>query len=88
LESLTNHPLSLNSRVGLKGFRIWRYEAIQRLANLVMLAVGFLSWMLLRSKRLKRRLFRFASRLDGLLECARPCWLRSEKTPAEPFKNS
>ena len=73
----------LKSRVGLERFRIRRYEAIRRLVILAMLAMGFLTWMLLRSRRLVSGYFSFTSRfrrktafvyyrlLDGLQEFAR-----------------
>lgn len=73
----------LKSRVGFEQFRIRRYEAIQRLAMLAMFAMGFLSWIFLRSQRLVKRLFGFTSRfrkeskfayyrlLDGLQNFAR-----------------
>ena len=47
----------LKSRVGLERFRVRRYVAIQRLAILAMLAMGFLTWILLRSGDLPKRLF-------------------------------
>jgi hypothetical protein len=73
----------LKSRVGFECFRIRRYEAIQRLAILAMFAMGFLTWILLRSCRTTYRLFAFTSRfrkdtrfvyyrlLDGLQEFGR-----------------
>jgi hypothetical protein len=73
----------LKSRVGLERFRIRRYGAIQRLALLAMLAMGFLTWVLLRSRDLTKRLFALTSRfrkrvkfqyyrlLDGLQEFIR-----------------
>lgn len=73
----------LKSRVGLERFRIRRYVAIQRLALLAMLAMGFLTWVLLRSRDLTKRLFSFTSRfrkrvkfqyyrlLDGIQEFIR-----------------
>ena len=89
----------LKSRVGLERFRIRRYEAIQRLVILAMLAMGFLTWILLRSQRLVRGYFCFTSRfrkksrfsyyrlLDGLQEFARLYQLRLGKIPLQPFKN-
>ena len=89
----------LKSRVGLERFCIRRYEAIQRLVILAMLAMGFLTWILLRSRQLVRGYFCFTSRfrkksrfsyyrlLDGLQEFARLYQLRLGKIPLEPFKN-
>ena len=85
--------------MGLERFRIRRYEAIQRLVILAMLAMGFLSWILLRSIRLVRGYLGFTSRfrkqsefvyyrlLDGLQEFARLYRLRLGKIPLEPLKN-
>ena len=73
----------LKMRVGFEGFCVRRYEALQRLAILAMFAMGFLTWILLRSRDLTRRLFSWTSRfrrqvqfvyyrlLDGLQEVAR-----------------
>lgn len=73
----------LKGRVGLERFRVRRYEAMQNLALLALLAMGFLTWILLKSKDLAKRLFRFTSRfrkpaefryyrlLDGLQHFAR-----------------
>jgi len=73
----------LKSRVGLERFRVRRYKAIQRLAILAMLAMGFLTWVLLRSRKLTKQLFLYTSRfrkepkfvyyrlLDGLQQLAR-----------------
>jgi hypothetical protein len=73
----------LKSRVGLERFRVRRYVAIQRLAILAMLAMGFLTWILLRSGDLTKRLFSLTSRfrktvrfqyyrlLDGIQEFIR-----------------
>jgi hypothetical protein len=73
----------LKSRVGLERFRIRRYQAIQRLAILAMLSMGFLTWILLRSRELTKRLFSLTSQfrknatftyyrlMDGLQEFAR-----------------
>jgi hypothetical protein len=52
----------LKTRVGLERFRVRRYVAIQRLAILAMLAMGFLTWILLRSRDLTKRLFSLTSR--------------------------
>ena len=89
----------LKSRVGLERFRIRRYEAIQRLVILAMIAMGFLTWILLRSQRLVGGYFCFTSRfrkkaefvyyrlLDGLQEFARLYRLRLGKISLEPLKN-
>ncbi|MGW8180990.1 MAG: transposase [bacterium] len=73
----------LKSRIGLERFRVRRYVAIQRLAILAMLAMGFLTWILLRSRDLTKRLFSLTSRfrkevifkyyrlLDGIQEFIR-----------------
>jgi len=73
----------LKGRVGLERFRVRRYEAIQNLVLLALLAMGFLTWILLRSRDLVKRLFKFTSRfrkpakfryyrlLDGLQHFAR-----------------
>jgi hypothetical protein len=89
----------LKSRVGLEGFRIRRYEAIKRLAILAMLAMGFLSWILLRSRQATYAYFNFTSRfrknarfvyyrlLDGLQEFARLYQLRLAKTQLQLLRN-
>ena len=76
-----------------------RYEAIQRLAILAMIAKGFLSWIFLRSKRLVGGLFGFTSRfrkeskfayyrlLDGLQSFARLYHLYIVGTRVKPLKN-
>lgn len=73
----------LKMRVGFERSYVRRYEALQRLAVLAMFAMGFLTWILLRSRDLSRRLFTWTSRfrrqvpfvyyrlLDGLQEFAR-----------------
>jgi hypothetical protein len=73
----------LKGRVGLERFRVRRYEAVRRLAILAMFAMGFLTWILLRSRDLTKRLFAWTSRfrrqrpflyyrlLDGLQEFVR-----------------
>ena len=89
----------LKSRVGLEGFRIRRYEAIKRLAILAMLAMGFLSWILLRSKNVTQSYFSFTSRfrknarfvyyrlLDGLQEFAQLYQLRLTKNQLQLLGN-
>lgn len=89
----------LKNRVGLECFRIRRYEAIQRLVLLAMFAMGFLTWILLRSQQVLKRLFCFTSRfrketrfvyyrlLDGLQQFARLYRLRIGKIPLESVKN-
>jgi hypothetical protein len=81
----------LKSRVGFEKFRIRRYVAIQRLAILAMLAMGFLSWILLRNQTLVSSLFGYTSRfrkksefcyyrlLDSLQEFARVYQLQPGK---------
>ena len=81
----------LKSRVGFENFRIRRYVAIQRLAILAMLAMGFLSWILLRNQVVVSALFSYTSRfrkksmfcyyrlLDSLQEFARVYQLQSRK---------
>ncbi len=83
----------LKNRVGLEGFRIRRYEAIQRLATLAMFAMGFLTWILLRSQEVPKRLFCFTSRfrreakfvyyrlLDGLQQFAQIYRIKVGKIP-------
>jgi hypothetical protein len=87
----------LKSRVSFERFRIRRYEAIQRLAVLAMLAMGFLTWILLRSRMLTKGFFSFTSRfrkeskfvyyrlLDGMQELARLCRLKCGEILFEPL---
>jgi hypothetical protein len=89
----------LKSRVGLERFRIRRYEAIERLAILAMLAMGILSWILPRSKRLTQAYYHRTSRfrkkatfvyyrlLDGLQEFARLYQLRLGETQVQLLRN-
>lgn len=89
----------LKSHVGLEHFRIRRYEAVQRLAILAMLAMAFLTWILLKSKKLAHSLYSFTSKfrreskfiyyrlLDSLKEFGRLYQLRLGKIPLGPFKN-
>jgi len=89
----------LKSHVGLERFRIRRYEAIQRLVILAMLAMAFLTWILLRSRQLAGSIFSLTSRfrkkskfvyyrlLDGLQEFGRLYRLRLGKIPLEPLEN-
>jgi len=89
----------LKSQVGLERFRIRRYRAIQRLMILAMLAMGFLTWVILRSRQLVKALYRFTSRfrrqpqfvyyrlLEGLQQYARVRQLRLTKTSLQPLKN-
>ena len=89
----------LKSRVGLERFRIRRYEAIQRLMILAMLAMGFLTWILLRNKLLTKALFVFTSRfrkktkfvyyrlMDGLQEFARLHQPRLGQTQLQLLRN-
>ncbi|MCJ7730303.1 MAG: hypothetical protein MUO27_10570 [Sedimentisphaerales bacterium] len=89
----------LKNQVGLERFFIRRYEAIKRLAILVMLAMGFLTWVLLRSRCLVKMLYGFTGRfrkqpqfvyyrlLEGLQQFARLRRLRMSKTSLQPLKN-
>lgn len=73
----------LKGRIGLERFRVRRYEAMRRLMILAMFAMGFLTWILLRSRDLTKRLLAWTSRfrrqrqfiyyrlLDGLQEFVR-----------------
>jgi hypothetical protein len=73
----------LKGRIRLERFRVRRYEAMRRLMILVMFAMGFLTWILLRSCDLTKRLLAWTSRfcrqrkllyyrlLDGLQEFVR-----------------
>lgn len=86
----------LKQRVGLEGFRVRCYEAIRRLVLLAMFAMGFLTWILLRSRDLTRRLLAWTSRfrrprqflyyrlLDGLQEFVRLHPLALIKIPPHP----
>ncbi len=86
----------LKGRVGLERFRVRRYEAVRRLALLAMFAMGFLTWILLRSRDLTKRLFAWTSRfrrpcrflyyrlLDGLQEFVRLHPLSLTKLPPGP----
>lgn len=89
----------LKSQVGFERFRTRRYEAIQRPAILAMFAMGFLTWILLRSNRLAKGLFSLTSRfrrqakfayyrlLDGLQTFGLLHRLRFSKITIAPFKN-
>lgn len=89
----------LKGRVGFERFRIRRYEAIQRLAVLAMFAMGFLTWILLRSRQLTKGLFSHTSRfrkqpqfvyyrlLEGLQQYARLRQLRLTKISLQLLKN-
>jgi hypothetical protein len=89
----------LKSQIGFERFRIRRYVAIQRLAILAMLAMGFLTWVLLRSRCLVKMLYGFTSRfrrqalfvyyrlLEGLQQFARLRQLRLTKNSLQPLKN-
>ena len=86
----------LKGRVGLERFRVRRYEAVQRLALLAMWAMAFLTWILLRSRDLTKRLFVWTSRfrrrrpflyyrlLDGLQEFVRLYPTSLTKIPPGP----
>lgn len=89
----------LKGRVGLERFRLRRYEAIKRLMILAMLAMGFLTWILLKNRQLTKYLFSLTSRfrkerkfiyyllLDGLQELSRLCQLCYGELLLEPVKN-
>lgn len=89
----------LKSRVGLERFRVRRYVAIRRLAILAMLAMGFLTWILLRSRDLTKRLFSWTSRfrkdvtfkyyrlLDGIQQFVRLNPNKFLIPPPEPRRN-
>ena len=89
----------LKSRVGMERFRVRRYEAIQRLVILAMLAMGFLTWILLRNKLLTKGFFLLTSRfrkktkfvyyrlLDGLQEFARLYQPRIGKMQIQLLRN-
>jgi hypothetical protein len=89
----------LKSQIGLECFRIRRYQAIQRLLILAMLAMGFLTWILLRNRRLVKALYGFTSRfrkqprfvyyrlLEGLQQYARLRQLRLAKTSLQLLRN-
>ena len=89
----------LKSRVGLERFRIRRYDAIQRLVILAMLAMAFLTWILLRNKLLTKGFFLLTSRfrkkttfvyyrlLDGLQEFARLYQPRIGKMQIQLLRN-
>lgn len=89
----------LKGRIGLERFRIRSYEAIKRLMILAMLAMGFLTWILLKNRQLTKYLFSLTSRfrkerkfiyyllLDGLQELSRLCQLCYGELLLEPVKN-
>jgi hypothetical protein len=89
----------LKGRVGLERFRVHRYEAIQRLCILAMFAMGFLTWILIRSKLLTRAILHLTSRfrkdvkfvyyrlLDGLQDFAKTHQLRCSKIPLLQSQN-
>jgi hypothetical protein len=89
----------LKSQLSLERFHVRCYQAIQRLVALAMMAMGFLSWVLLRSKTVTGGLFCFTSRfrrktafiyyrlLDGLQELARLNHLRAAKIPLQSLEN-
>jgi len=89
----------LKGRVGLESFRVRRYEAMRRLAILAMFAMGFLTWILLRSRDLTKRLLAWTSRfrrerlflyyrlLDGLQEFVRLHPMALMRLPPEPRQN-
>jgi hypothetical protein len=58
-------------RVGFERFRVRRYEAVQRLALLALFAMGFFTWILLRSRFRRHVQFGNCRLLDGLQEFVR-----------------
>ena len=88
----------LKGRVGLERFCVRNYEAVKRLVILAMLAMGFLTWVLLRSRQVTNYLFGFTSRfrrkrqfvyyrlLDGLQELSRLCRLGFGQQLLEPME--
>ena len=86
----------LKGRIGLERFRVRRYEAMRRLMILAMFAMGFLTWILLRSRDLTKRLLAWTSRfrrqreflyyrlLDGLQEFVRLNPMSLTKCPPGP----
>ncbi len=89
----------LTSRVGLERFRVRRYEAIRRLVILALWAMGFLTWILLRSRDLTKHLLAWTSRfrrdgpfiyyrlLDGLQEFVRLNPMALMRGPPGPRQN-
>ena len=89
----------LKSQIGFECFRIRRYAAIQRLVILAMLAMGFLTWIILRSRQMVKALYKFTSRfrkqvkftyyrlLEGLQQFARLRQLRLTATSLQLLKN-
>lgn len=52
----------LKNRIGLETFCVRRYEAVKRLMVLAMFAMGFLTWIIIRRKRLGKHLLAITSR--------------------------
>lgn len=89
----------LKNRVGLERFRIRRYEAIQRLAILAMFAMGFLTWVLIKSRQMTSWLLSLTSRfrkqapfiyyrlLDGLQEFGRLRYPFQNNLLPKPLEN-
>lgn len=89
----------LKSRIGLERFRVRRYEAMRRLMILAMFAMGFLTWILLCSRDLTKRLLAWTSRfrrqrkflyyrlLDGLQEFVRLNPMSLTNCPPGPRRN-
>ena len=89
----------LKNRIGLERFCVRRYEAVQRLMLLAMFAMGFLTWMLLRSRRLIRAMLTMTSRfrkpcpfvyyrlLDGFQQFARQHRKLASEIPIPAFEN-
>lgn len=89
----------LKSKIGLERFCVRRYESIKRLMILAMFAMGFLSWILIRSRSLTRGLFAMTSKfrpeskfvyyrlLEGLQQLILKHRLRAAKIPLIREKN-
>ena len=89
----------LKSRIGMERFCVRGYKAIQRLMILAMFAMGFLTWVLIRSKRLPQHLFAITSRfrktppfiyyrlLDGLQLFSSQNRLIAQKIPIDLWEN-
>jgi hypothetical protein len=89
----------LKNRVGLETFCVRCYEAVKRLMILAMFAMGFLTWLLIRSRRLCKHLFAITSRfrrncafsyyrlLDAIQQFFQQNTGRAQKIPTEVLKN-
>jgi hypothetical protein len=89
----------LKNRIGLEKFCVRNYQALKRLMILAMFAMGFLTWILIRNKRLTQHLFALLSKfrkkrpfsyyrlLDGLQIFFQQHTARAEKIPILLLKN-